>query len=333
MRETAAGVGGVAAIAATSLVKEFRGPGGTVRAVDGLDLVIRPGEVVAFLGPNGAGKTTTIDMVLGLAAPTSGTVRVFGKEPGQAIADGQVAAVMQTGGLLRDITVGETVELTAALFGRTGPAGPFLERAGIADLADRMVAKCSGGQQQRLRFAMALVSEPDLLLLDEPTTGMDVEGRREFWAAIRNDAAAGRTVVFATHYLEEADAYADRIVLVSHGRIVADGSAAEVKALAAGRTISAELDDPGTAARIAEQVRALPGVDSVDVRSTRLLVRAADSDAVARHLLTATGAHDLGITSDNLEDAFIALTSDHAAGANTPTATTTTTATFEGATR
>ncbi|MFJ3408073.1 ABC transporter ATP-binding protein [Promicromonospora sp. NPDC090134] len=313
------------AIEASGLVKEFRGPGGTVRAVDGLDLTIRPGEVVAFLGPNGAGKTTTIDMVLGLAAPTSGTVRVFGKEPGRAIADGQVAAVMQTGGLLRDITVGETVELTAALFGRTGPATPFLERAGIADLAHRKVAKCSGGQQQRLRFAMALVSEPDLLLLDEPTTGMDVEGRREFWAAIRNDAAAGRTVVFATHYLEEADAYADRIVLVSHGRVVADGSAAQVKALASGRTLSAELDDAEAAARAAGQVRALPGVDSVDVRATRLLVRTADSDTVARHLLTATRAHDLSITSDNLEDAFVALTSDRT--------TTTAPTTLEGATR
>jgi ABC-2 type transport system ATP-binding protein len=220
------------AIEARGLVKEFRGAGGTVRAVDGLDLVVRPGEVVAFLGPNGAGKTTTVDLVLGLAAPTSGTVRVFGKEPARAIADGQVAAVMQTGGLLRDITVGESVELTAALFGSTSPAGPFLERAGIADLADRPVGKCSGGQQQRLRFAMALVSEPDLLLLDEPTTGMDVRGRRDFWTAIRHDAEAGRTVVFATHYLHEAESYADRVVLISQGRLVADGTVAEVKALA-----------------------------------------------------------------------------------------------------
>ena len=293
------------AIQATGLIKEFRGTGGTVRAVDGLDLVVRPGEVVAFLGPNGAGKTTTIDMVLGLAAPTSGTVRVFGKEPGQAIADGQVAAVMQTGGLLRDITVGETVELTAALFGRTSPPGPFLERAGIADLADRLVAKCSGGQQQRLRFAMALVSEPDLLLLDEPTTGMDVEGRREFWAAIRNDAAAGRTVVFATHYLEEADAYADRIVLVSHGRIVADGSAAEVKALAAGRTVRATL--PGATR---EELLALPGAENVEVRGDQIYVHARDTDPVARHLLTRTAARDLEITSRNLEEAFLTLTAE-----------------------
>ncbi|MGI5190880.1 ABC transporter ATP-binding protein [Promicromonospora sp. CA-289599] len=225
------------AIEATGLVKQFRGPGGAVRAVDGLDLVVRPGEVVAFLGPNGAGKTTTLDMVLGLARPTSGTVRVFGKEPARAIADGQVAAALQSGGLLNDLTVSETVELTAGLFGRTSAAAPFLQRAGIADIARRKVGRCSGGQQQRLRFAMALVSDPDLLLLDEPTTGMDVRGRREFWTAIRHDADAGRTVVFATHYLEEADAYADRIVLVSHGRLVADGTVSEVKALAASRNL------------------------------------------------------------------------------------------------
>lgn len=158
---------------------------------------------------------------------------------------------------------------------------------------------------------MALVSEPDLLLLDEPTTGMDVEGRREFWTSIREDAASGRTVVFATHYLEEADAYADRIVLVSQGRIVADGSAAEIKNLASGRTVSAQLTtgaghpDPE---EVAANLRAIAGVESVDVRGPRVLVRAHDSDSVARYLL-GMAAHDLEISSHNLEDAFVALTS------------------------
>ncbi|MFC8599267.1 ABC transporter ATP-binding protein [Isoptericola sp. NPDC057191] len=290
------------------LRKEFPSSAGPVRAVDGIDLEIAPGEVVAFLGPNGAGKTSTIDMVLGLSAPTAGTVQVFGAEPAAAIAAGRVAAVMQTGGLLRDITVGETVALTAALFGRTGSPVPYLERAGIADLADRMVGKCSGGQQQRLRFAMALVSEPDLLLLDEPTTGMDVEGRREFWAAIRADAAAGRTVVFATHYLEEADTYADRVVLVSQGRVVADGSTAEVKSLASGRTVSARIDDDGDRAAVAARLREMPAVDAIDHRGARLVVRTPDSDVVARFLLTQTAACDLEVASENLEDAFVALT-------------------------
>jgi len=297
-----------AALELRGLHKDFPGSTGTVRAVRGIDLTIRPGEVVAFLGPNGAGKTTTIDMVLGLSDPTSGTVQVFGKTPTEAIAAGQVAAVMQTGGLLRDITVAETVELTAALFGTTAPAAPFLERAGIADIADRTVAKCSGGQQQRLRFAMALVSEPDLLLLDEPTTGMDVEGRREFWSAIREDAAHGRTIVFATHYLEEADAYADRIVLVSQGRIVADGSAAEIKNLASGRTVSALVDDATERAEVLATVRTIDGVDAVEERGARLVVRASDSDAVARYLLGWTAARDLEIAAENLEEAFVALT-------------------------
>jgi ABC-2 type transport system ATP-binding protein len=296
------------ALALRGLHKEFAAASGPVRAVAGIDLEIAPGEVVAFLGPNGAGKTSTIDMVLGLSTPTSGTVEVFGGSPAEAIAAGRVAAVMQTGGLLRDITVAETVSLTAALFGRRGSPTPYLERAGIADLADRLVGRCSGGQQQRLRFAMALVGEPDLLLLDEPTTGMDVEGRREFWAAIRADAAAGRTVVFATHYLEEADTYADRVVLVSQGRVVADGTTAEVKNLASGRTVSARIDDDAARDTALTALRRLPEVDAIDRRGSRLLVRTSDSDVVARYLLTATPACDVEIAADNLEEAFVALT-------------------------
>lgn len=278
---------------------------GAVRAVDGLSLSIEPGEVVAFLGPNGAGKTTTIDMMLGLATPTTGSVSVFGGTPADAIAQGRISAVMQTGGLLRDLTVRETVELTSALFARTRSVKEVLTRAGIADIGDRRVAKCSGGQQQRLRFALALLPDPDLLVLDEPTTGMDVEGRRDFWNAIRQDASTGRTVLFATHYLDEADAYADRIVLVRHGKIVADGSAAEVKNLAAGRTVTATL--PGVDQSV---LLALPGVDRVDTRGDKVIVHGRDSDAVARYLLNDAHATDLEIVSRNLEDAFLALTTD-----------------------
>ncbi|MDV6302542.1 ABC transporter ATP-binding protein [Rhodococcus cerastii] len=278
---------------------------GSVRAVDGLSLSIEPGEVVAFLGPNGAGKTTTIDMMLGLATPTTGSVSVFGGTPADAIAQGRISAVMQTGGLLRDLTVRETVELTSVLFARTRSVQEVLTRAGIAEIRDRRVAKCSGGQQQRLRFALALLPDPDLLVLDEPTTGMDVEGRRDFWNAIRQDASTGRTVLFATHYLDEADAYADRIVLVRHGKIVADGSAAEVKNLAAGRTVTATL--PGVDQSV---LLALPGVDRVETRGDRVIVHGRDSDCVARYLLNEAHATDLEIVSRNLEDAFLALTTD-----------------------
>jgi ABC-2 type transport system ATP-binding protein len=293
------------AVVLRGLTKRF----GTVTAVDGLDLTIEPGEIVAFLGPNGAGKTTTIDMVLGLTRPDLGSVEVYGMAPRAAVAHGLVAAVMQTGGLLKDLTVRETVDLTAALFAHTRPVDEVLDRAGIRDIAGRRVGKCSGGQQQRLRFAMALLPEPDLLILDEPTTGMDVEGRREFWSAIRADAERGRTVLFATHYLEEADAYADRIVLVSHGRVVADGTAAQIKALSSGRRLTATWEDITTDDAVTLQ--SLPGVEDVELRGDTVLIAAKDSDAVARHLLTATPAHDLQITSRGLEDAFLALTGDN----------------------
>jgi ABC-2 type transport system ATP-binding protein len=290
-----------AAVRLDGVTKDF----GDVHAVRGIDLELRQGEIVAFLGPNGAGKTTTIDMILGLSHPTTGTTRVLGLEPRQAIARGLVSAVMQTGGLLKDLTVRETVQYTASLFADTRPVAEVLEDAGITAIADRKVQKCSGGEQQRLRFAMALLSDPALLLLDEPTTGMDVEGRRAFWSAIRRDAEQGRTVLFATHYLEEADMYADRIVLISHGRIVADGTGAEIKALTSGRTIRATLPGADT-----DAIAAIDGVTGVEVRGDAVLVHAKDSDAVARHLLTHTTARDLEITSHGLEDAFISLTGD-----------------------
>ena len=278
---------------------------GAVHAVKGIDLAVRPGEVVAFLGPNGAGKTSTIDMILGLSHPSAVEVQVYGVSPRQAISRGLVSAVMQSGGLLKDFTVAETVDFTARLFAMSRPVAEVLERAGIAGIAGRRVAKCSGGEQQRLRFAMALLPDPELLILDEPTQGMDVEGRRDFWQAIRHDAAQGRTIVFATHYLEEADAYADRIVVIRKGEIVADGTAAQVKALASGRTVRATL--PGADEAV---LRAVPGAQGVEVRGDTVLIHAADTDTVARHLLNNTAAHDVEITARGLEEAFLALTGD-----------------------
>src|SRR5450755_2199450 len=296
-----AGSGQPLAIGLRGVHKNF----GSVEAVKGIDLDIASGEIVAFLGPNGAGKTSTIDIILGLSRPTAGEVSVFGMAPRQAIARGLVSAVMQTGGLLKDLTVAETAQYTASLFAHSMPVGEVLKRAGISGIADRRVGKCSGGEQQRLRFAMALLSDPELLILDEPTTGMDVEGRRSFWGAIRHDTAEGRTVLFATHYLEEADAYADRIILLRHGQIVADGTSSEVKARAAGRTVRATMTGADEAT-----LAAIPGADSVEVRGDTVLIHSSDSDAVARYLLTSTQAKDLEINTRGLEDAFIALTSD-----------------------
>ena len=280
---------------------------GAVTAVNDLTLQVEPGEILAFLGPNGAGKTTTIDMMLGLARPDAGTVQVYGKTPAEAISRGEIAAVMQTGGLLKDFTVEETVQFTASLYATSRPTSEVLERAGITHIAKRRVGKCSGGEQQRLRFAMALLSDPRLLILDEPTTGMDVEGRRDFWTAIREDASRGRTVLFATHYLDEADAYADRIVLIRQGTVVADGTTAEIKNLASGRVVRATLE----AANIAI-INALPGVTHVERRGESVIVNCTNSDVVARYLLTETLARDVEISSQNLEAAFVALTSSDA---------------------
>ncbi|HXL93284.1 MAG TPA: ABC transporter ATP-binding protein [Streptosporangiaceae bacterium] len=288
-------------------LKDVRKHFGNVQAVRGVDVSVDSGEIVAILGPNGAGKTSTIDIILGLSQQTSGQVSVFGMHPRQAVTRGLVSAVMQTGGLLKDLTVLETVQYTASLFAQRKPAAEVLERAGITKIADRRVGKCSGGEQQRLRFAMALVSDPELLVLDEPTTGMDVEGRRSFWASIRKDAEQGRTVLFATHYLEEADAYADRIILMRHGQKIADGTASEIKAMSAGRTVRATM----TAASEAELL-AIDGAESVEIRGNTVLIHSNDSDAVARYLLTHTKARDLEIAARGIEDAFLALTADTA---------------------
>jgi len=293
-----------AAIDARGVVKSF----GSVHAVRGVELTVRPGEIVAFLGPNGAGKTTTIDMILGLTNPDAGSIEVFGHSARGAVARGLVSAVLQSGGLLKDLTVRETVELTASLFAEKRPVDEALERAGILNLARRKVGLCSGGEQQRLRFAMALVSDPALLILDEPTTGMDVEARRSFWSAIRADAARGRTVMFATHYLDEADEYADRIVLMRGGQIVADGSTTEIKNVVSGRVVQVTLPDADLTA-----LAAVPGVDSVEAAGERITVHTRDSDALARHLLTSTSARDLEITAQNLESVFLTLTAEPSA--------------------
>jgi ABC-2 type transport system ATP-binding protein len=274
-----------------------------VEALRGITLRVRPGEIVAYLGPNGAGKTTTIDLILGLGTPTTGRVQILGRPPADAVRHGLIAAVQQSGGLLRDLTVGETVEYVSHLYARPRPVDEVLERAGLRGRRRHLVRACSGGEQQRLRFALALLADPLVLVLDEPTAGMDVEGRRDFWDAIRRDGPRGRTVLFATHYLEEADAYADRIVLLRQGRIVADGTAAEVKNLASGRVVRATL--PQGDCRV---LAGLPGTIHVEQRGETLLVTTSDSDRVARYLLTETDARDLEITPRGLEEAFLALT-------------------------
>jgi ABC-2 type transport system ATP-binding protein len=288
--------------------KTYRTPTGPVEAVRGVDLSVEPGETVALLGPNGAGKSTTVDMLLGLQAPDAGTVAVFGREPREAVRAGLVGAMLQSGAVIRDLTIRELVTMMAALYPSPLPVDDVLHHAGLTEFAERRTEKLSGGQTQRVRFAVALVSNPDLLVLDEPTVGMDVETRHAFWTTVRAFAAQGNTVLFATHYLEEADAYADRAILMAQGRVVADAPTTEIKAMAGTRTIRATLPDVP-----AEALERIAGVSSAERRGEAVALVCADSDSAIRALLHEhPGVRDIEISGANLEDAFLHLTAAQA---------------------
>jgi ABC-2 type transport system ATP-binding protein len=287
-------------IALQGLVKSY----GDVQAVRGVDIIIEPGETVALLGPNGAGKSTTIDMLLGLLRPDAGTVTLFDRTPERAIAAGMVGAMLQTGALLRDLTVRELVGMMASLYPEPMDVDAVLELAGATAFADQRTQKLSGGQTQRARAAVALVSNPELLVLDEPTAALDVGGRRAFWETMRGFAARGKTILFATHYLEEADNFADRIILIAQGRIVADGPTGQIKGMVGNRTIRATL--PGVPVAALEQ---LEGVTGAERHGETVILVCGDSDAAIRALLAAhPGARDIEITGAGLEQAFLQLT-------------------------
>ncbi len=297
------------AIQATGLTKSY----GSIEAVRGIDLTIDAGETVALLGPNGAGKSTTIDMILGLAEPDGGTVSVLGGSPNAAVDTGWVGAMLQTGALIRDLSVGELIAMVASLYPEPLEVRETLELTGLADIAGQRTQKLSGGQTQRVRFAVALVSNPKLLVLDEPTVAMDVEGRHSFWTTMREQAARGRTILFATHYLEEADAYADRAILMAHGVVVADGPTTEIKAMVGSRTIRATL--PGADL---DALARLPGVSGAERRGEAVVLSCADSDEAIRALLAAyPEARDIEIAAAGLEEAFLQLTGDDAVASQT----------------
>ncbi|MGY1820951.1 ABC transporter ATP-binding protein [Geodermatophilus sp. SYSU D00079] len=279
---------------------------GDTTAVPGLDLQLRAGETVALLGPNGAGKSTVVNAVLGLV-PSTGTVRVLGRPPAAAIRAGCVGAMLQHGGLPAESRVGEVLDLVRRSFERAGrsetwPLADLTVTAGIDGLLDRPVDALSGGQRQRVLLALALAGRPPLLLLDEPTSAMDVEGRRAFWTTMRGLADRGTTVVFATHHLEEADAVADRVVVVAGGRVVADGTAAEIKAGTSGRTVTF-TPPPGT------DLDRLPGVTAVTRQGDRVGLTTDDAEATLLALL-AGGRRlpDLEVRGASLEEAVLSLT-------------------------
>ena len=292
------------AIALRALRKRF----GPLTAVDGVSLEIGRGEVVALLGPNGAGKSTTIDLALGLSHPGEGSAELFGGTPRSAIVAGRVGAMLQGGALLPTLTVRQSVELVAAAHRHPLPVDEAMKRARVTDIARQRVAKLSGGQMQRARFAVAVVSDPELLILDEPTAAMDVEARHVFWESMREFSDEGRTVVFATHYLDEADAFADRIVILNRGRVAADGTPAEVKAVVSGRVVGFTLDAPADALALGE-LRALPGVRELESRDDRIRIQTTDSDATLRAVLARyPAARDVEVLPRTMDDAFLALT-------------------------
>ena len=280
---------------------------GEVRALDGLDLEIRPGEIVALLGPNGAGKSTAMEMMVGLATPEQGSVRVLGTDPTTATRTGLIGTMLQAGALLPDQRVRTMLRMLHSLQAHPMPMAEVVAQADIAELMPRRISALSGGQSQRVRFAIALLGDPQVLLLDEPTVGMDIGARRAFWQQMRRVAASGRTVVFATHHLEEAEREAGRVVVMDRGRVVADGTGAEIAAVVAGRVITLR----GVAA---ERVAALPGVDSAEADETddrRVRAVCTDSDAALAALFTgplAGDVHDVLVSAPGLEEAFLRIT-------------------------
>ncbi|WP_225860401.1 ABC transporter ATP-binding protein [Streptomyces triticiradicis] len=277
---------------------------GDVRAVAGLDLEVGCGETVALLGRNGAGKSTAISLLLGLDEPDEGSVELFGGRPGESVRAGRVGAMLQDARPVPRVTVQELVSFVAGRYPAPLPVAEALRLAGVSELAGRRVDRLSGGQAQRVRFAVALAGNPALIVLDEPTAALDVEARHAFWESMRDRARSGRTVLFSTHYLEEADAHADRIVVVDRGRVVANGTGEELRRSAGGNLVSFDL-----AGLAAESLGLLPGVVAVEVRGERARLRTEDSDATVVALAERGAVRGLEVVPASLDDAFMALTS------------------------
>ena len=284
------------------LTKQF----GNVRAVNHLTLEIRRGETVALLGPNGAGKTTTISMLLGLLAPDSGDVSVLGMAPAAAIQSGRTGAMLQEGGMMPGVSVAELLDFVLALRTPAPTRAHLVNAAGLDGLERRRVDRLSGGQTQRLRLALAMASAPEMLVLDEPTAAMDVEARHSFWATMRDYTSAGRTVLFATHYLEEAEAFASRVVIITHGQIVADGTVADLKRRAGQQTIQFQTE--GATPETSERLERLPGVSHIAWQGDRVTLTTRDGDATMRGLIASEIPwSNLEVRGADLDDVFLAL--------------------------
>ncbi len=281
---------------------------GTVEALRGIDLQVQPGEVVGFLGPNGAGKTTAISIMLGLRTATSGTIRLRGTSPFDPAAKACTGVMLQESGVPETLRVQEVVKLFQSYYPYTLPTNEIIERAGLTEKRHSIIAKLSGGQKQRLYFALALAGDPDLLFLDEPTVGMDVETRMRFWEQVRGFAAAGKTILFSTHYLEEADALANRIVVINKGQIIAQGTPREIKALTADTYVRMRTNIP------VERLQTYPGVRRITTDNDYVTIATSEPEKLLRHMFREDWhVTDLQVQPADLETAFLNLTEGAAA--------------------
>jgi len=277
---------------------------GATTALDGLSLALHPGEIVALLGPNGAGKSTAVRLLLGLISASTGAASVFGSDPRNPATRSRTGAMLQVARLPETLRVREHLDLFRSYYPHPLPVQEIVRIAQLDGIHNRFFSQLSGGQKQRVLFGLALCGDPDLIVLDEPTVGMDIEARRGLWQQIRSLANQGKTVLLTTHYLEEADALAHRIIVINEGRIVSEGTPSEIESRGAGRKISCRTDLD------IEYLRTLPSVTSVERNRDAVVVTAGNAEDVVREMLLQDAAlSDLEIASPALEDAFLALTS------------------------
>jgi len=278
---------------------------GAITALDNFSLTLNAGEVVALLGPNGAGKTTAVRLLLGLISPNAGSVRVLGRDPRDSDARTRIGAMLQVSRVPEMLRVREHIDLFRTYYPQPLATADVIRTAKLEGVENQMFGKLSGGQKQRALFGLAICGNPDLIFLDEPTVGMDIESRRALWDQVRALSAAGKTILLTTHYLEEADMLANRIVVINKGKVVSEGTPAEIKHRVSGRRIRCITQlDP-------EYLRTLPTVVSVEQDREAVVIVAERPEGVVREmLLRDESLHGLEIAAAALEDAFLALTTD-----------------------
>ena len=279
---------------------------GSVQALKGISLTVEKGEVVAFLGPNGAGKSTSIALMLGMRRPSSGNVLLFGENPRLANNRKYIGAMLQESGVPDTLKVRELVELFGRFHDNPMVTQEAIKMAGLEEKANTRIGRLSGGQKQRVYFALALVGNPDVLFLDEPTTGLDVEARRNFWDQINNQIAQGKTIILTTHNLEEADALARRIIVINQGQIIADGTPDEIKSHVGGKHVRFRASNITL-----EELRMLVGGQSVRLLGNKFEIYTKEPEALLATLFQqGAGLSDLEVVGAGLEEAFLALTSN-----------------------